>query len=318
MIEDQNGNFPLYHNSGECNSSQFLLPNTARRLDRLTKNGIVVAMEALTLGEIKIPDSFISGTGKGNIKKINQFLQDIVAYKETALNPSVFIHSTYNNLNGYISIETSSFGYNITFVSSGYTLPNVLIDAQMYLQEHPNDTILIGVFDEETRENADLFDRAGSNLIQFGSNRSSKIIRGEGISFFVLSNQLSKTGLEIRDIKTHINFDDLTDITDKIKSLDPKSLIILGYNNEEEKNWLYGEIIKLCKDRGINHIPFKNLCGEYETSGGIALHMAKTILENLDQNVYYSTADEINNCLIINHFENQLFYSFELKRTNSF
>src|SRR5690606_27512480 len=128
---------------------EFINPVAIRRMSRLIKMGIGCGMKALQEANVKKPDAIITGTGLGSMTDTEKFLKDMILLKEEALNPTYFIQSTYNSINGWISLQTKSTGYSQTYVHRGLSIEMALLDAQLFLNETEEDKyVLAGGFDE--------------------------------------------------------------------------------------------------------------------------------------------------------------------------
>ncbi len=91
-------------------------------MSRVLKMGLVAALQCLRNGSVSTPGAMITGTGKGSLQDTERFLKNITEYAETALNPTPFIQSTYNSVNGLIALQQKYMQYNNTFVHRGFSL----------------------------------------------------------------------------------------------------------------------------------------------------------------------------------------------------
>jgi hypothetical protein len=98
---------------GKITVQEHLEKNEIRRLDRLIVNAMGCALN-IAFGESNLA-GIITGTGRGCISKLEQFLADMNTYSESALNPSVFIQSTNNIIGGLIAqkLQTNYLQYNL-------------------------------------------------------------------------------------------------------------------------------------------------------------------------------------------------------------
>jgi len=125
----------------------------SRRMSRILKMAIYAGRHCLEKGGVRRPDGIITGTGKGNLTDTERFLKNALEFRETALNPTPFILSTYNAVGGALALSTGTTTYNQTFVHGGSSLESALQDAQMRLQRSSSrQTILLGSFDEITED----------------------------------------------------------------------------------------------------------------------------------------------------------------------
>src|SRR5687767_14348093 len=61
-----------------------------RRMSRLTRTGMVAAIECLRDAGISHPEAIITGTGKGSLSDTEKFISNIHSYNEGTLNPTPF------------------------------------------------------------------------------------------------------------------------------------------------------------------------------------------------------------------------------------
>ncbi|RYE24887.1 MAG: hypothetical protein EOP51_05880 [Sphingobacteriales bacterium] len=185
--------------------TKFINPVAIRRMSRIIKMGISAGMQAVQKAGIEQPDAIIVGTGKGSVTDTERFLNDMISMKEEALNPTYFIQSTYNSINGWLAMQTKCTGYNQTYVHRGFSFELCLLDAQLMLADTQEPTtILLGGFDEMSpdyytvKDNIDYWKKEKINskeLLQH--NDTPGTIGGEGVSFFVASNR-AENAMDIR------------------------------------------------------------------------------------------------------------------------
>jgi len=307
----------MYLEMAEQDFSDLFERNEMRRLSKLIKNGIGCGLRVLKNSDQHKLDAIITGTGKGSISKIEQFLSDIDNYKETALNPSIFIQSTHNTINGQIALKTGSNTYNVTHVNQGMTLSNVLSDAELFLLQHPDALILVGVFEENTEFNIEIHNSAGLSGIE--SDGSYQIKWGESVTFFILSGKSTPGKVKITSSKTYTNFNDSNHWESLIKDikLDTSKInntaFLLGHNNAIELNSYYVDIIKYLNESKIPFKGFKEVTGEHDTAGGYAIDLANQILTNeVTFNEMFQT-ENVQKIIIINHFKDYMCHVLTLE-----
>lgn len=297
-----------YRKMNNPDFSDIFEKNEMRRLSSLIKNGSGCGIKAYQNSGFTSLDAIITGTGKGSISKIEQFLKDIETYKETALNPGIFIQSTHNTINGQIALKLNVNTYNMTHVNQGYTWDNVLTDASLILSENKEANVLAGLFEENTSFNLDIHDKSGlsGNL----KNGSYDIIWGEGVIFFTLNNKHEGALGQIALSHTFDNLsgrDHWNDINDFVEdqAYNEKTLFLLGYNNEGEKSGIYGSLIDNLQKQSIAIISFKEISGEFDTSTSQAFEMAINFLKDTNQ---------YEKVVICNHFKDYVTHYLEITR----
>lgn len=167
--------------------------NLRRRMSRIVKMSVSTGVESLldfdSFGEV---DSIITATGLGCIADSEKFLGNCISAGEQMLNPTPFIHSTFNTVGAQIALIRSLHGYNNTFTHRYTSFESALVDAMLRIGKGKSKAVLIGVFDEFTQTVETLMKR-------MGVLKEKKL--GEGALFFVLSGErLDSSVAEIEGI----------------------------------------------------------------------------------------------------------------------
>lgn len=263
----------------EPDYSGFISPNSLRRMSRVLKMGLVAALKCLQNAGATVPDAIITGTGKGSLQDTERFLKNIREYAETALNPTPFIQSTYNSVNGLIALQQQCTRYNNTFVHRGFSFEHALLDGMMQLNEGAGQ-VLVGAFDEMTEEHFYIKGRIGfwkeeltqpAELLQ---STTPGTIAGEGAAFFLLTKEPSNVCIEGLKMAYKPNQEQLnTALEDILTGEPPVDLVISGKNGDGRYDHFYDHIISRYFPKTAVK-PFKNLCGDYDTAAAFALWMA--------------------------------------------
>ena len=306
----------------EPSYNDFLDPMAARRMSRMVKMGVCAALKCLRDAGIENPDAIITGTGLGCIEDTEKFLNTLYANDEKLLNPTPFIQSTHNTVAAAIALRLKCNSYNNTYVHRGFSFENALLDGLMLFQEGSAANILVGGLDELTSNSFTITNRLGfwkkqpvDNLRLF-DDKSKGSLAGEGIAFFVLSQQKTeKTVTALKSVGTFYKPENIAETEQKLSSFVQKTvggfgnidLILLGRNGDPSGDEIYDSL----KSRLFSQVPcafFKHLCGEYDTSSSFALYLASMILkEQKVPDVLLSgnkTNREIQNVLVYNHLRN--------------
>lgn len=277
----------------EPDYSPYIPPAQLRRMSRVLRMGVYAGMDCLQQAGIRQPDGIITGTGKGSMTDTEKFVKELKIYEEEALNPTPFILSTYNAINGALALNTAATGYNQTFVHRGSSLEWSLYDAQLQLQETGVRNLLVGSFDELTPEYYFIKDKIGYWKKNFDSKRALwdqeellGTIGGEGAAFFLLSNEPKQATLRLRQVSSRNEPADPLQVVANLleKSNEPWSgidLLVLGSNGDREDEGVYTCILGAFDD-ALPVMAFKHLCGEYETAGGFALWMLHQWSQGMD------------------------------------
>lgn len=259
---------------------QFINPVQIRRMSRALKIGFSAAMDCLgkTGADVQEIDAIIIGTGKGCLVDTEEFIHSIKKYNETALNPTHFIHSTYNQLNGMIALNKKINSYNVTYAHRGFSFEHTIIDASLLFDEGAANHILVGSFDEMTTEHFNVKKGWGYWKEEKTESRDLLLsttpgtIAGEGSSFYFLSSQ--KTAgrqVAIKGMKTIYN-PSQEDIVSGIESILKENnltendidIVMRGNNgniNQQSHDELFTSLFPGCV-----MLYFKHLCGEYDTA----------------------------------------------------
>ncbi|HVI43273.1 MAG TPA: beta-ketoacyl synthase chain length factor [Chitinophaga sp.] len=301
----------------------FIPANSLRRMTRMLKMGLTAAIRCVQDSGITAPGPIVTGTGKGSLQDTEKFIKEIEQYKETALNPTPFIQSTYNSVNGLIALQQQCTGYNNTFVHRGFSFENALLDSIMLLAEGAPHT-LTGAFEEITAEHFYIKSRIGHwkqeqiDSRELYAHLSPGSISGEGAAFFLLTgtptqqSQASITGFRML----------YKPAADKLRAVLQEmgagtDLIITGRNGDSNYEHYYREV-DACFP-ALTQVPFKHLCGEYDTAGAFGLWLAAGILkaQQLPGQWYpmpLQLPAHINSILFYNHFQGEQHVIMRLER----
>lgn len=299
---------------------KYINPVAIRRMSRLIKMGISAGMHALQKANIEKPDAIITGTGLGSMTDMEHFLKDMINLKEEALNPTFFIQSTYNSVNGWLSLQTKSTGYNQTFVHRGLSLELSLLDAQLLLNEtDAAQNVLVGSFDELTPDYFIVKGKCGywkkdlpNSLQLIQHNTSIGSIAGEGASFFTVSNNATNALCSLRMVKAINTANAETieaEITQVLTTQGMKQsdidIVITGKNGDAQYEPFYDKALASFSDY-TSIVAFKHLVGEYPTATGFALWLATQFFaHNTIQQpllIRNGTSTSFRNILIVNHY----------------
>lgn len=271
-------------------------PMQLRRMSRVLRMGVYAGMDCLRKAGVERPDGILTGTAKGSMTDTEKFVKELKTYDEAAMNPTPFILSTYNAINGAIALQTKATGYNQTFVHRGSSFEVSLYDTQLKLNPvTEKQQYLVGCFDEITPEyflikdkiNYWKKDRDNTQALWL-QNNTPGTIGGEGTAFFLLTNQPDHAIAAIHriysfykpepgELATQIKHE-LDQAGWEFKDID---LLVMGYNGDSNDEPFYDTALQLF-GKEVPVLGFKHLCGEYETSGGFALWLTYQLLAGND------------------------------------
>jgi hypothetical protein len=316
-----------YH---EPDYKQYFTIMQLRRMTRIIKIGLVTAIEALRDAKLEQPQAIVTGTAKGSMTDTEKFLHDIVNFNEGTLNPTAFIQSTYNALNGLIALHHNANGYNSTYVHRGFSLENSLMDAIILFEENRIENALIGCFEEMTAEHYELKKKMGywkneltknTDLINSSTDGT---IAGEGTSFFTLSKGPENAIAKLTALRILYNADAslvkttfLNFLAENNLPLEEVDAVFLSYNGNAQTRH-FDDIISQQFLPNTNQLVFKHLCGEFDTAAGFALWAASKMLQH--QTIHPSlilkkgTSSALENVIIYNQYNGKEHSFYFLQR----
>ncbi|MVT10744.1 beta-ketoacyl synthase chain length factor [Chitinophaga tropicalis] len=292
----------------------FIPANSLRRMSRMLKIGLTTALKCMQDSGIAVPGAIVTGTGKGSLQDTERFIKEIRDYEERALNPTPFIQSTYNAVNGLIALQQKCTQYNNTFVHRGFSFENALLDSMLLLHEGA-ENVLAGAFEEITGEHFYIKSRIGQWKSETVPNNalhehfSPGTISGEGAAFFLLDAKPSdKSYAAIAGMKTLYKPSPEkpgTALQQFLQqhglSMPDVDLVLTGSNADSNYDFYYDVL------DGMLQLPFKHLCGEYDTASAFALWLgAKMVKEQQVPAQWFPMLQQqpaqLKNVLIYNHF----------------
>lgn len=255
-----------------------------RRMSRITRLGMVAAIECLKDAKDPQPEAIITGTGKGSLQDTEKFMHAIREFAEGTLNPSPFIQSTYNSLNGLIGLHHNVNSYNSTYVHSGFSLEHAIIDAALQLNEGSIKTALVGAFEEMTPEHYIIKNKLDfwkkDPLAEDGSSTPGAI-SGEGTSFFFLETAVDTAPLQILDLSLWFEPESGQDILDGTRQMlaangiSPNQVdVYLSGRNKDSRYDHYYDAMASLFSAATHELEFKQVSGEYDTASGFGLWAA--------------------------------------------
>ncbi len=300
---------PLVDNRDNCfyciepDYTRLIPAQQLRRMSRILRMGVYAGLDCLANAGLARPDGVITGTAKGSMTDTEKFVKELKIYEEEALNPTPFILSTYNAINGALALQTGATGYNQTYVHRGSSFELALYDAQLKLQESGRGSyLLVGCFDEMTPEYFFVKKKAGywkeeavSSFALWEQKDHPGSIAGEGTAFFLLGKDPEGAIAQVHAVSTHFKLE-LSLLLPAIEQLllplqwgfEELDLLVLGFNGDGRDEPYYERVLSLFSE-DIPVLVFKHLCGEYETSGGFALWLSLQLIsgKELPEEIWY-------------------------------
>lgn len=273
---------------------EFFTPAMSRRMSRVIKMGVASGLRCLQEAEIQSPNAIITATGYGCFEDSLKFLESLIQNKESILSPTPFIQSTHNTIGAQIALLRSCLGYNNTHVHGGFSFENAIIDCFLYLNDHPNENVLLGAADELTQAYIALKSKEKESIDAAYPNLNL----GEGAAFFVVNNQPVGALGVIKKVKTCYKpgKKTLNKLLNEFVDFNPDLILCGEYplpGNEIDFLTMIQTTFPKCSIQ-----LFKKLCGNYHTSGAFATWMAIQLLKENPQ---------LKNILIANRFDGDQF-----------
>jgi 3-oxoacyl-[acyl-carrier-protein] synthase II len=299
---------------------KFIDARLLRRMSRLIRMSWTAAKICLDDAGIKIPDAIITATGMGCLEDTEKFLTAIYESDERLLPPTPFIQSTHNTIGAQIALLLQCTNYNMTFTQRGVSFENALSDALSLLTDSNYKNVLVGGFDEMTKNQMILYNRLNyykteiADDLELLNHQNPGTIAGEGNVFFMLSSERQDCCYAgIKDVNTFNYPIDEKFIYKRVNNLlaingllaNDIDLFIAGFNGDVNFDKIYKGVAELY----FANTPvayFKHLCGEYHTAIAFAVWLAANILkrQQIPEVVRLNrvTNKSIRKVLIYNHY----------------
>ena len=262
-----------------------------RRMGKSMRMAVYASQKAIqNAGNPKI-DAVITGTGEGCMRDSEKFVEALWENDGGMLNPTPFIQSTHNMAAATVALALGCKGYNMTYTNNSNSFESALWDAQLYVNEHPEENIILGGLDEISEQTTEFWASIGwlnqkKPQIPIDLNQNSKgEIVSEGAGFFVASgvekeNYLGKIiGLKTAyEVENPMDFilDFLHENKLGIADLDA---VILGNNGDSNYDQLYVDLSESLF-QNQPQIVYKPVLGEFDTVTSIAVEIGLKILQN--------------------------------------
>jgi len=272
--------------------SKILSPNSARRMSKAVKMGIICAMEALQQIDRSELDGVLVGSGKGCLIDSDKFLQSIVVQQEEFLSPTAFIQSTHNTVAGQIALLIKNTGYNMTYSQGRVSFESTVFDAYLQLVLNERKTLLVGAVDELSDISIDISESKANTTDQ---PTTTGIPRTEGAGFFIFSNQKNQHTLgELVDMVIYHPTEELraeTQLAAFLKknklSAEQLDLVIYGSAKPETPSEMEAEAFN-----DLAKINYQSQIGYFDTDVVFAFDFA---LKQLNNQTFQSMESPIGN-----------------------
>lgn len=306
----------------EPNFKDYLDPIAARRMSRIIKRAIVSAKNAVKESGLENVDAIITGTGLGCVEDTEKFLEAMITNDEKFLQPTYFIQSTHNTISSQIAIHMKCHGYNNTYIHRGTSFENALMDAVLLFNTNEIHTALVTGNDELTPKYFTFLRRLGywknkvdNSLKIIENNNDSGSFAGEGSVSIVFSDKKSNSSYA-KLLGMDLFFKQTQPIEQKIEqflaecglSTSDVSVYMTGMNGDKDNDAVYSEISNKLFSKE-NTAFYKNICGEYYTSGAFGVMATAYCLQQKQVPAHMMLSGNAKKdskyILLHNHFRNK-------------
>lgn len=307
----------------EADYKKYIDPVRIRRMSRIMKMGLSSAKNCIDQIGGTMPDAILTATGYGCMEDTEKFLISVLDQDEKMLNPTPFMQSTHNSISGIVALNLACKAYNYTYVNRGFSVENALLDALLLIAEGDAKNVLLGAFEENSKNHHTVFKRIGLWKEHITSNKelyrlkTKGSLAGESTIFLNLCNQADdKTLACLQGLKMIYKPTNAAEVKEKLAhflrenelTYQDVDLVVSGRNGDVEKDVWYDDVLN--NDFPENkQIVYKHLSGEFHTSVAFALYIAAHILKEQFVPDYLTLHPEkkplgsFKNILIYNHYQ---------------
>jgi 3-oxoacyl-[acyl-carrier-protein] synthase II len=282
-----------YLKSVDPEYKEYINPVAIRRMSHVIKMGIASAKICLKDAGLEMPDAIITGTGFGCIEDTEKFLIQVIDQAEEQLNPTAFMQSTHNAVNGQLAIILGCKNYNFTYCQRGFSFENALLDAFLQCKEKAQAQLLVGGFDEispnyfKVNDRINMWKKEAISNLDLLSHKTEGTIAGEFSTYFVIGNKpTANCYAELKALETFYKPSDPSELVDRVKQFTERSasekpdLVIYGYSGDSTEDFWMDAV----HDKLFAEVPgayYKHLCGEHYTASAWATWLgARALKEN--------------------------------------
>ena len=270
---------------------EFIPALQLRRMGKSMRMAVYASQKAIENAGGPEINAVITGTGEGCLSDSEKFVEALWENDGGMLNPTPFIQSTHNMAAATVALSLGCKGYNMTYTNNSNSFESALLDAILYLNEYPGETILVGGLDEIGEKATEFWKSAGwlneeNPKIPTDLDVGSKgEIIAEGAGFFVISGTENENCLgKVLNVKTSFEVENeekfilnfLEEIHLDISGLDA---VILGNNGDSEFDGIYQNLSEKLFLK-IPQIVYKNVVGEFDTVTSLAVDLGLKIFQN--------------------------------------
>lgn len=267
---------------------EFIPALQLRRMGKSMRMAVYSSQKAIQKAGNPTIEAVISGTGEGCLHDSEKFVEALWANDGGMLNPTPFIQSTHNMAAATVALALGCKGYNMTFTNNSNSFESALMDAQLYLNENPSQTILVGGLDEIGERTTQFWREFGYLTtenpqipLDFDFDSRGEVV-SEGAGFFVVSGAQSENCLgKVSAVQTQFEVESperfittfLSENQLDIKEIDG---VILGMNGDNRYDPIYTSVMESIF-QNTPQILYKNIFGEFDTVSALAVEVGLTL-----------------------------------------
>jgi len=288
-----------------------------RRLSKVAKMGIYCAKDCMAQTDNQKAEALIVATSTGGFSALDSFISHMIKQEEQNLSPVYFLQSLLSDVTGQIVLSLGIEGYTTTYTNRGSAFESSILDAQLLLEEHPEQTILVGGTDELPAAYGDIIRH--SRFLQTSTKEDQAIPLGENAIFFALSKADPRDEVYIADCRSYLGLEEknaANELSDFLATnqIAPNEIdaVFSGFYDEAQFEHFFP-----LSELKRNVVFFKQYCGEFPTSTAYGVWLAEQVLSRKisPEALELPTALCPKNILVINQFRASNF-SFTLISAN--
>ncbi len=261
----------------------FMTPGESRRLGKLLKRALAVALHTLRQAGVERPEAIVTGTGLGSVESTEAFLSDLVEQGETLLKPTHFMQSTHNTIGSLIAIHTATHGYNNTYAHLGLSFESALMDARLQLLTGSVENVLVGAHDGITPSYFTMLQRAGyvgqPGMVPCGETAVELLLRTAPPVEESAWCTLAGLRLLHRPTRTEVDAAATALLADADMTPTDVDAVLLGLNDDAKHDAAYADLLpSWCTTDGPLRLHYKHLFGESYTAAALGTYAAAVML----------------------------------------
>lgn len=273
-----------YVRSTDPDFKAYMSPGESRRLGKLLKRALAVALHTLREAGMERPEAIVTGTGLGSVESTETFLSDLVHQGEELLKPTPFMQSTHNTIGSLIAIHTATHGYNNTYAHREISFESALMDARLQLLSGAVENVLVGAHDGITPSYFTMLQRTGyvgqPGMVPCGETAVELLLRTAPPSDATPWCRLA--GLRLLHRPTRAEVDAAaTALLAEAELQGPAEVdaVLLGLNGDEQHDAAYAELLPAwCTSETSLCLHYKHLFGESYTAAALGTYVAAVLL----------------------------------------